>query len=283
MRHAWFLVLAACGGAPPPPPATVPRADPVAKVQRVNSILSLSTACWLGRDEGKCKELIVLADGKENPEELAPLAAIDGNVTREIAGKMETFARQDGMDDVKTAQKLFAAIVDAQREAAVARKAAEGIKAGPDADKVATGETVAAKDLKPTFALEALYGIDVGVYTKDAKAIALLTALDRARSAGQLPKHLKLFAVAGPYKIVFGVEPSIKMDEPRPIRPGTWLAFEMQTAAAAGHPVAGGTTDPKDQAKQAWEGILAGFADRIKASQSPDTPLADLVTSLSKK
>jgi len=146
MRHAWFLVLAACGGAPPPPPATVPTADPAAKVQRVNSILSLSTACWLGRDEGKCKELIVLADGKENPEELAPLRAIDGNVTRELSGKMATFAHQDGMDDVKTAQKLFAAIVDAEREAAVARKAAEGIKADPEADKVATGETVAAKD-----------------------------------------------------------------------------------------------------------------------------------------
>jgi len=103
------------------------------------------------------------------------------------------------------------------------------------------------------------------------------------RSAGQLPKHLKLFAVAGPYKIVFGVEPSIKMDEPRPIRPGTWLAFEMQTASAAGHAVPADVKDLKDQAKQAWEGILAGFADRIKAQQSADTPLADLVASLSKK
>src|SRR6185295_15738264 len=101
--------------------------------------------------------------------------------------------------------------------------------------------------------------------------------------AGKLPKHLKLFAVAGPYKIVFGVEPSIKMDEPRPIRPGTWLGFEVQTAAAAGHPVPAATTDLKEQAKQAWEGILAGFADRIKAQQSADTPLADLVASLSKK
>jgi hypothetical protein len=236
-------------------------------------------------DEGKCKEVIVLADGKDNPAEIAPLRALDGNVTRELSEKIESFGHADGMpfDQAKTAKKLFAAIVDAERESIAAKTAADGIKAEPDSEKVGTGDTVAAKNMKPTFALEALYGLEAGPYTKDAKALALLIALDRVKGAGGLPKHLKLFAVAGPYKIVFGVEPSIKMDEPRPIRPGTWLAFEMQAAAAAGHPVPGSVTDLKEQAKQAWEGVLAGFADRIKASQSADSPLTDLVAKLAQK
>ena len=263
----------------------MPTADPAAKVRRVNSILAFSTACWLGRDEAKCKELIVLADGKDNPEEMAPLRAIDGNVTREMAEKIEKFAHVDGMpfDDAKAASKLFSAIVDAQRESLAARHAAESIKTDPDSEKVGPGDTVAVKDLKPTFALEALGKLDAAPYTKDAGALALLTALDRVKAAANLPKHLKLFAVAGPYKIVFGVEPSIKMDEPRPIRPGTWLAFEMQTAAAAGHPVPAATTDLKEQARLAWAGILEGFSDRIQASKMADSPLADLVSRLSQK
>lgn len=263
----------------------MPKDDPGAQVRRVHSILSFSTACWLARDEGKCKELIVLADGKDNPDEMAPLRAIDGNVTREMSEKIEKFAHADGMPfgQATAAGKLFSAIVDAQRESLAARKAAESIKTDPDSEKVGAGDTVAVKDLKPTFALEALDKFDQAPYAKDAKALALLTALDRIKAAANLPKHLKLFAVAGPYKIVFGVEPSIKMDEPRPIRPGTWLAFEMQTAAAAGHPVPAATTDPKEQARLAWAGILEGFSDRIQAAKAPDSPLADLVSGLSQK
>src|SRR6516164_10524992 len=118
MRHAWLLLLVAvaCGGAPPPPPETVPSVDPAAQVKRVHGILSLSTTCWLQRDDAKCKELIVLADGKENPDEMAPLKAIDENVVREMQEKIEKFAHEDHMpvDRAKSAGKLLAAIVDAQ-------------------------------------------------------------------------------------------------------------------------------------------------------------------------
>lgn len=279
MRHAWCcLILLACGGAPPPPPQTVPAVDPAAQVKRVHAILTLSTACWLQRDDAKCKDLIVLADGKENPDEMAPLKALDMNVVREMQEKIEAFAHEDHLpiDRAKSASKLYAAIVDAQREALAARKAAETIKADENSEKVAAGDSKVAVDLKPAFALEALYKLEVEGYTKDAQLVALLTALDRVNAAKPLPKHLRMFAVSGVYKVVFGVEPSIKLEEPRPIRDGTWIQYVVQTAAAAGHPVAPGATDPKEQVRAAWEGIQAGFSDRIKAATTEGSPFQEL-------
>jgi len=270
MRFAWMILFAACGGDAPPPQVPVQHVDAAAKVKRVHGIISLSMGCWASRDDLKCKDLIVLADGKENPAEMDSARELDEGFAREMQEKIDTFAHADAMPDAdaKAAVKLYNAIVDASRESLAARKAIESLKADPDSEKVATGDTKIATALKPTFALEALLKLDTPPYTKDAELAALAIALDRVKTAGALPKPLRLFAVAGPYKVVFGVEPSIKLDEPRPIRDGTWIAYIVQTAQAAGHPVASSVTDPKEQVRAAWEGIQAGFADRMKAARS---------------
>src|SRR5262249_40580760 len=120
-------------------------AAPQTKTDKAHRLLVASTGCWLGGiwaqaegdwtvaakrtgDEARCKEVLFQAGLKD--DDLAALRAIDPKVTDPVAAKIEAFAKEDGFDDgrTKNLRKLFDAIIASQREAFVARRAADRVK-----------------------------------------------------------------------------------------------------------------------------------------------------------
>jgi len=316
------FLLIACGNSKPPPktsdtPPTAADAGLTAKTTgTAHKLVALSTACWLGGvwaeaegetslsekragDEARCKEVIVLADGKENPDEMLPLRGLEPKVTTELKEKVDAFARKDGLDDAHVAglSKLFAAIVDSQVEAMAARRSADKIKGDieklksdkekadardKDSDRLTADEQKVAKELRATDKMKALSSLDAGPYSADAKALGVIAALERVKAARGLPPHLKIHMVAGAYQLMFGVEPPLKLtdDPPKPVKPGTWLIFEVATAKAAGHAVDDKGKKPAEVASLAWMGIVDGFGDKLKAARggmSADSPFKDFV------
>ncbi len=99
-----------------------------------------------------------------------------------------------------------------------------------------------------------------------------------------LPKHLKLYAVADSFNLLFGIaSPDVPEDGSKKLVPGTWLKSLVETAAAAGHAVPAKAKTPRERDAMAWSGMLEGFADRLKADNdgvSPSTDLSRVVTTV---
>jgi hypothetical protein len=84
-----------------------------------------------------------------------------------------------------------------------------------------------------------------------------------------LPRHLKVYAVADAHQLVFGVTPpSVPEDVTAKLKPGTWLGYLTDVARAAGHAVPDKATTPREREPWAWGGVLAGFADKLRADAS---------------
>lgn len=301
----------------PPPSADGGGAQVQLKTDKAHKLLVSATACWLGGiwaqaegewtvaakrtgDETRCKDVLFQATMKD--EDLAPLRALDPKIVGPLSDKIEAFAKEDGFDAdrAKNVRKLFDAIAAAQREALVVRRAADRIKLDfeklksdkereaardKESDKLTADEVTLAKDMKVTSAMEALYGLDAGPYTNDAKALGLVTAMERVKAARGLPGHLKVFVAAGAYKMVFGVEPPVKLsDDPKGVPIGTWLKLEKATAAAAGHAVPATAKTPKEINQLAWSGVVQGFGDKLTATQAAlgDSPFKDFVANVTK-
>jgi hypothetical protein len=163
----------------------------------------------------------------------------------------------------------------------VARRAGDRIKRDLDRepDKLSTDEVEAVAPLRSHVKLDALYKLDAGGLSKEAHALALLCALDRVEIARGLPKHLKLYAVADSFQLLFGVPvPDVPADATKKLVPGTWLRFLSDTAAAAGHPVSEKAKKPKQKDALAWAGMLEGFSDKLKAESDGVAPTTDLNT-----
>jgi hypothetical protein len=166
---------------------------------------------------------------------------------------------------------LLRGIADAARETLDARRAADVVKDDfdlqPDPSARAVEKVAAAAKLRRSEALEALFHLDAGPFTEEAHAAALLFALDRMEIARGLPKHLKAYAVQGALADTFGVtEPTVSDQAAAPIPTGTWLRYLTEAATAAGHPLPADAHDPQNREPLAWTGVLAGFADRLRAN-----------------
>ena len=91
---------------------------------------------------------------------------------------------------------------------------------------------------------------------------------------------MKLYTVAPAYAAIFGVQPPpLPQNAKDRLKPGAWLAYVTAVAAACGHPVPDTAKKPKEREPLAWAGVLAGFADRLKADQPQikDAGLAEVV------
>lgn len=176
---------------------------------------------------------------------------------------------------------LTRAVAAAARETVQARRAADAVKEdtnGPEAVPASAGDKEkAAAKLEARAGLDGLFAVDAGPYAAEARAIGLLTALDRMEIARGLPKHLKIFALRAPYADVFRVEaPSVSPVPAAPILSGTWLTYLTQVAAAAGHPVPEDARDPQNREALAWTSVLEGFADRLRAGAVHESEAAEL-------
>jgi hypothetical protein len=166
--------------------------------------------------------------------------------------------------------KLLRAVAAAQRENDDAHVAAEAVKRDlkdkEERDQLTKDEVTAVKPLRAHAALGALLALDAGDLSAEAHTMGLMCAMDRMELARGLPKHLKVYAVADANQLVFGVAPpSVPEDATAKLTPGLWLGYLSDVARAAGHAVPDKATTPREREPWAWGGVLAGFADKLRA------------------
>jgi hypothetical protein len=114
--------------------------------------------------------------------------------------------------------------------------------------------------------MAALLALDAGDLSTEAHAMGLFCAMDRVELARGLPKHLKVYAVAGAHQLVFGVAPpAVPEDVTAKLERGLWLRYLADVARAAGHPVPVKATHPREREPWAFGGVVAGYADKLRA------------------
>jgi hypothetical protein len=216
------------------------------------------------------------ADGVPPPapeEAYFPLRAVEPHIVDAIANEVAARAAKDPVDrpNADSLVTLLRTVAAAARETVQARRAADVVKGDvlgqPDTASYAADKADAASKLDARAGMDALFAVDVGPFTEEARAVGLLTALDRMEIARGLPKHLKIYAVGAACSDVFHVTaPTVSPLPATPIVSGTWLAYLTEVAAAANHPVPSDAHDPQNREPLAWAGALEGFADLLHAS-----------------
>jgi hypothetical protein len=309
-------VFAACGGEAPPPAATpAPAASAVPAVpvaaasavpvapaapqtqEEAHKLLTLAASCWFGgfwadalgeQDQAKqagiearCHELARRVWDADDKAHLEQLRALETNAVADVVARVDTLSKSDSVDGRRREALvgLATSLADALKETMLARRAGERVKRDleREPDKLTADETDAVVPLRSHSKIEALYKLDAGDLTKEAHALAILCALDRVEMARGLPKHLKLYAVADEFKLLFGVAvPDVPADGTKKLVPGTWLKFLSETASAAGHPVSDKAKAPRERDALAWAGMLEGFSEKLKAEADGVSPNTDL-------
>jgi hypothetical protein len=238
--------------------------------------------------EGRCNALLREVDLTKGERERAradrvpppapeeayyPLRAVAPHIVNGIADEVASRAAHDPVEapDAQNLVNLLRAVAAGTRETIQARRAADVVKADvvdqPAKPSYAADKAKATGELQARAGLDGLMAIDVGRYTEEARAIGLLTALDRLEIARGLPKHLKIYAVGAAFEDIFQVAaPNVSPVAQAPILSGTWLGYLTEVAAAAGHPVPADAHDPQNREALAWSGVLGGFADRLRTS-----------------
>jgi hypothetical protein len=307
-------LVAACHAAEPrqadvPVSASGPRPLPGAQTDGEAERLVIGAAsCWMGglwsdalgeqRDsrawglartpdprgiERRCSAVLAHVYGAFDPMQYAQLRAIEPRIVNDVAARVKAVAETDRVDAAHATQLviLLRGVADAARENLLARKAADDVKADEEqsgsAPDRAMDKALAAPSLRITTKVDALLTMDAGDLTSEAHALGLLCTLDRLEVARRLPKHLKIYAVGGPFVQVFGVAPpEVPADPTLPIRTGTWPGYLVDVSASAGYPVPAQATEALDRESLAWGGVLQGFADKLRADEgtvSTRTPL----------
>jgi hypothetical protein len=249
-----------------------------------------ATSCWLGglwsdalgeKDEDRladiqkrCEEL--LRDVGESPEgAYYPLRAVDSATVDHLVRRVAAIATESGMNGAEANEltTLLLHVADTARETMHARRAADKVKAEAAGEALSgdyhVDKIAAAPDLTQTTSLHALLRAEVGPYDTEAQIIGLLSAIDRMEIARGLPKHLKIDSIEGANRDVFGVPPpALPDDAAAAIRKGTWLGYASQVAAVAKHPIPTDVRDPHSQEPLAWNGILEGYADKLRSLEA---------------
>jgi hypothetical protein len=304
LGSALVLVLSACGGgastAPIPetpvqPPVTTPASAPTVvapppqplRPEAGHNLAILASACWFGgiwgdaegdsettraeASDARCHDVVRRVYGKDDDDHYRQLRALEPSVVGDIASKVESLAKEDA-DDAPRSQvlaQLVQAVAAAEREAMLARRAGSRVKRDLDRelDKLSADDVAAVEPLRDTRMLEALLKLQAGDLTHDAHALGMLAALDRVEVARMLPRHLKLYAVGGANQVLFGLAiPDVMPDPAKPTKRRLfWLDYLVDAAKAAGHPVPDAVKIPKKREPLAWGGMLAGYADKLRA------------------
>ena len=295
------LSLAACGSPPPtqapggeglppdPTSAPAPAAAPLTEGPGQAHALFLQAAgCWFAglwsdalgaapderraAGEKRCMGLVKRLYGSEDKVKYDQLRLVDPGVVDALAAEVDKLASRDPIEAAykDSLLRLLRAVAIAQRENNDAHIAADTVKSdlknNAEPVTLTKDEVAAVKPLRTHVGLEALLRLDAGDLGAEGHAMALLCAMDRMELARGMPKHLKVYAVSDAYQLVFGVAPpSVPSDPTAKLVPGTWLTYLTDVARAAGHPVPDTATIPREREPWAWGGVIAGFADKLRA------------------
>jgi hypothetical protein len=269
-----------------------------------HKLLVTAAACWFGgmwsdadgvatparkfASEARCHELTSSVYGVDDKVRYEQLRALEANAVDDLAKKIDDLAKVDDAAHEKALVKITLALAAAKKEEMLARRAGDRVKRdlAREPEKLRTDEAAAVAPLETTRALEALLKFDAGDLTPEAHALGVMSAMERASVAKGLPKHLKVYALEGPMRAVFGLAPpAVPADATTPLKPGTWLAYLVSAANAAGHPVSAIARTPYEREPAAWCGVLDGFHDKL-APDLPaigDTTLKATVTSVARR
>lgn len=220
--------------------------------------------------EARCHELEQHVWGTEDKSHYEELRALGKDAVADVIAKVDEVAKNDSLDGPRrdALVKLTESFAEAEKEFTVAHRAGDRVKRDLDRepDKLNRDEVDAVGSLRAHDKLEKLLKLDVGNLSTEANALGLLCAVDRLEIARGLPKHLKFYAVADEFALLFGVTlPAVPDDATKKLVPGTWLRFLSETAKSAGHPVSDKAKTPKERDALAWAGVQEGFSDKLKA------------------
>ncbi len=300
MRHALWcssLVLLACAGVPSNDRSTLPPAaqnatEPVptaATAENAHKLAISAAGCWFGGlwsdaegvdeirraadAEARCHALVRTLYGNDDQARYERLRAFDEVAVAELTDRVKTAGQRDGLDARRTEQltRLVQAVAAAQRELMYARRAGDRVKkdiAVPErSSKRSADEQAALAPLDASDAYVALTRLELGDLAPEARALAVLCAMDRLELARGLPKPLKVRAIGKPFQLLFGVAPpTLAEDDVHKLEPGSYLAYLTEIAQAAGHPVPEIAKSLRDRELLAWGGTLMGLADRLQAA-----------------
>jgi hypothetical protein len=219
--------------------------------------------------------------GTDDQTHYEQLRALETRAVAEVIAKVDSVAKSDGVDGPRREPlvNLTTTLAEAVKETMLARRAADRVKRdlAKEPEKLNADEVEAVAPLRSHARMEALYKLDAGDLSKEARALALLCALDRVELARGLPKHLKLYAVADEFQLLFGVPvPAVPENGSEKLVPGTWLKFLTATASAAGHPVAEKAKTARERDALAWAGMIEGFSEKVKSEADGIAATTDL-------
>jgi hypothetical protein len=231
--------------------------------------------------EARCHDLEHKVWDTEDKARFEELRGFSPKAVGDVVARVDVIAKGDPVDGPRRDNlvKLTTVLAEALREGMEARRAGDRVKRDEarEPEKLSKDEVDAVVPLRAHAKLDELYKLDVGDLSKEAHALAVLCALDRVEVSRGLPKHLKVYAVADSFQLLFGVTiPEVPADATKKLVPGTWLKFLEATASAAGHPVADKAKGPKQKDALAWAGMLQGFSDKLKALSEGVAPSTDL-------
>ncbi len=265
--------------------------------EQAHRLVIAAAACWLGGvwsdaegvdasaraadAEKRCRRLVESVYGTYDPARYERLRAIERVEVSDLRSKILSVAKVDSIDRERGQQlgTFLDAIADAERETMIGRLAADRVKkdseGSADHMKLTIDENAAVTPLNDARAFEALLGLEMGELTPEARAVAILCAMDRMDTARGLIPHLKVYALARPFTVLFNTTtPALAADEP-PVG-GVWLAYITAVAGAAEHPVSDMARAPTDRETLAWGGALEGLADKLHAETEQMSNTTDL-------
>jgi hypothetical protein len=297
-------ILAACGGgdAPKPPPAAPGTTPPVVATtppassaptppaaaqtsEEGHKLVVLAAGCWFGGvwadalgEQGdqkkagidiRCTDLVKRVYDTDEQTHVEQVRALETKSIGDFVAKVDATAKGDSVDGARKDMlvKLAQALAEAQKEAMAARRAADRVKRdlAREPEKLSQDEVEALVPMRTHTKMDALTKLDAGDLTKEAHALGVMCAMDRVELARGLPKHMKVYAVADAFNLLFDLPPpDVPQDPTKKLVPGTWLTYLVDAAKAAGHPVPESAKTPRDRDALAWAGMLEGISDKLK-------------------
>jgi hypothetical protein len=266
---------------------------------RAHQLVTAVGACWLGGvwsdaegipdetrsadAERRCHELVKRLYGDDDKVHYERLRALDLAEVAAVKDTITAIARSDSIDASRAAQlaSLFDATAAIERESLSARRAADRIKKDIEGERTPgrlSDDVVAAvAPLSESKAFLEALELDAGDLTHEARAFAVLAAMDRMEIARGLPKHLKIYVLERPFGALFGVpSPEVPRDAHAPLKGGAWLDYISSVAESAQHPVSPRATSLADRELLAWGGALAGLADKLRAEAAAMSDATEL-------
>jgi hypothetical protein len=268
-------------------PSSAAASEAATDPERAHKLAVAAVGCWLGgvwsdaegvddetraaNAQRRCQKLVRDVYGNYDQARYERLRALDAVEVSELKRRILGTAGGGALDTAGSQQlsTFIDLVADAERETVNARRAGDRVKKDIDGERVGANltddEAAAVEPLSEAKAFEALLRSDLGDSSHEARAVAVLCAMDWMETAPGLTKHLKVYAIERPMTALFNAPTAdVPRDAHKSLKGGAWLNYLTAVANAAGHPVPKNARSPQDRELLAWGGVLDGLADKLR-------------------